>query len=131
MVLEGNIGDSQAKLSCEGTKKGKNPLCGLFHFLKKKKKIKQPKEKGHSKGTEVFLKTCALLRIYFLAHLISSPHSCDFSTINRGYVHQPGEPQHQGSPYVKINFFFLLRQRTEVCNQRKLKRHSKYDKKIV
>lgn len=55
----------------------------------------------------VFLKTCALSWIYFLAHLTSSPHSCD-STINRGYVHQPREPQHQGSPYVKINFFFFV-----------------------
>lgn len=104
MVLEGNAGDSQAKVSCGGKKTGKNPLCGLFHYFKKNKTTPG---KGYGKGTVVFLKACACPWIYFLAHLTSSPHSCDSSTINRSYVHQPGEPQHQGSPYVKMHIFFV------------------------
>lgn len=105
MVLEGNADDSQVKVSCGGKKKKGKILC--VNYFITSRKIQQPQEKGHGKGTVVFLKACARPWIYFLAHLTSLPHSCDSSTINRGYVHQPGEPQDQDSPYVKINIFFL------------------------
>lgn len=78
----------------------------------------------------VFLKTCALSRMHFLARLTSWPHSCHSSAINRSCVHQPGEPKDQAAPMSKAGFFLLLlQQQTEVCKQHILERHSKYDQK--
>lgn len=91
---------------CHVGEKNQGKILCVDYFITSRK-IKLPQEKGYGKGTVVFLKAYACPWIYFLAHLTSSPHSCDSSTISRSYVHQPGEPQHQGSPYVKMHIFFV------------------------
>lgn len=61
MVLEGNTGDSRVELSCRGGKKRGKTSVWIIYLFKNKK---QPKEKGHGKGTVVSLKTCPFTDIF-------------------------------------------------------------------